>query len=297
MRDVSLAELPPPPLPPPPPADFGESAIGNSAWRAWTAPAALLIVLVVAMIASIVLSGILLATGGKADDSPTWMTLVSTVIQDGAFIGVPIYFAMLAGRLRTSDFGFRTTRFWPALGWVALAWVSTVIALAIVSSLIGYNETDKLPQELGADKDTFSLVAVGLMVCVMAPIAEEVFFRGYFFPSVSNRLGIAAGVAITGVTFGAIHVVSYLDRPVEAAIVALPYLMVLGAALCLIYWRTKSLIPCILLHSLNNAGAFSVSREWDAWQVLAAVAVTNLICAAITIPLARRSSEQHAVSA
>ncbi len=39
-----------------------------------------------------------------------------------------------------------------------------------------------------------------------------------------------------------------------------------GFGLCLLYWRTGSLYPCIALHALNNSLAFGVSQKWD-WQI------------------------------
>ena len=59
---------------------------------------------------------------------------------------------------------------------------------------------------------------------------------------------------ITGLVFGAIHAGSapagFLCRS--------PFF---GFVLCLLYWRTGSLYPCIALHALNNSLAFGVTRS------------------------------------
>ena len=38
---------------------------------------------------------------------------------------------------------------------------------------------------------------------------------------------------------------------------------VFGALLCLLYYRTGSLLPCMVLHALNNSLALGVSQSWE----------------------------------
>jgi membrane protease YdiL (CAAX protease family) len=92
--------------------------------------------------------------------------------------------------------------------------------------------------------------------------------------------------AITGVTFGAIHVFNYLDRFDTFAAVALVGLAVFGFMLCIVYWRTGSLYPCFVAHALNNSLAFGVSEHWRWWQVLLLMAGANMAIAAIVLPVA-----------
>jgi membrane protease YdiL (CAAX protease family) len=59
-----------------------------------------------------------------------------------------------------------------------------------------------------------------------------------------------------------------------------------GFILCLLYWRTGSLIPGIILHSLNNCLAFGVSQHWD-WQIPVVMVGALTLVAAILSPLRR----------
>jgi uncharacterized protein len=136
---------------------------------------------------------------------------------------------------------------------------------------------DRLPSELGADKSTVALVAVAVLVCVIAPIAEETFFRGYFFNALRSWRGLWPAAIITGLVFGAIHVGS-------APPPFLVPLAVFGFILCLLYWRTGSLYPCIALHALNNALAFGVSQHWT-WQIPVTMAGALVIVGAIVLPV------------
>jgi membrane protease YdiL (CAAX protease family) len=142
---------------------------------------------------------------------------------------------------------------------------------------LGIHERDNLPDQLGADKSTLAMLAVAGLVCVVAPVAEEVFFRGYFFTALRNWKGVWPAAIITGVVFGAIHAGS-------APVGYLVPLAVFGFGLCLLYWKTGSLYPCIVLHALNNSLAFGVSQHWG-WQIpvlmLASLAVIALLMRAV----------------
>jgi membrane protease YdiL (CAAX protease family) len=58
--------------------------------------------------------------------------------------------------------------------------------------------------------------------------------------------------------------------------------------LCIVRWRTGSLLPCIALHAANNGLAFGVTENWSGGQTLllalGAVAVTLLLCSALLAP-------------
>ena len=88
--------------------------------------------------------------------------------------------------------------------------------------------------------------------------------------------------------FGGIHVGS-------APAVFLVPLAILGFMLCIVRWKTGSLLPCIALHAMNNALAFGVTEKWSGGAIVlllvGAVTVTMLVCAAL---LPRGRSEPDA---
>jgi membrane protease YdiL (CAAX protease family) len=104
-----------------------------------------------------------------------------------------------------------------------------------------------------------------------------VFFRGFLFPILRARAGVAWGVVITAALFSLVHA---LGSPAEALIV----LFVLGAGLCLLYLRTGSLLPCIGLHALNNAISFVATKELE-WPV-ALLTVVGSVTVTVGIGLA-----------
>jgi uncharacterized protein len=101
-------------------------------------------------------------------------------------------------------------------------------------------------------------------------VAEEFFFRGFFFTSLRAWKGVWPAAIITGLVFGAIHVGS------AEAVFLLP-LAFFGFALCVVYHRTGSLYPCIALHCVNNSLAFGVSQNWGWETVVLLVTALSLI--------------------
>ena len=204
--------------------------------------------------------------GEEGDDTPGGLILAGTFVQDIFFIAAAVGFAwLIAGRPSPADFGLRRTRLTSALGWTFAAWAIFLVFSLAYAAALGLEENDDLPQELGADKDTAALIATAVLVCVMAPLAEELLFRGFMFRTLYERWSLVPAILVTGAVFGGVHAVGSEPE-------FLPALAVLGAALCWLYYMTKSLYPCIALHMVNNAIALAVSLEWDWYWALVTMA-------------------------
>lgn len=81
---------------------------------------------------------------------------------------------------------------------------------------------------------------------VAAPILEEVLFRGIVQESLTEKLGGWRGVVAASAIFGIIHIIP--QQVINAFFIAL----ILG----FIYIKTRSVVPVILIHAINNAIAF-----------------------------------------
>jgi uncharacterized protein len=282
-----MSSVPPPltyPHPGPPP-ELPERPEGaperQPAWAPWTAPVALVSGFAVAIFAYIVIGAIAGAAGADPDNLPAGVDIAATVIQDAALVGSAVVFARMASRPRPRQFGLRPARLWSSAGWLLLTWVGFFAFSAAWVAALGITEKDDLPDQLGADKSTAALIAVALLVCVVAPVCEEVFFRGYFFTALRNWKGVWPAAIITGLTFGAIHAGS-------APVGYLVPLAVFGFVLCLLYWRTGSLYPCIALHALNNSVAFGVTQSWD-WQIPVVMVSSLAIIALLMLAIGDRA--------
>jgi CAAX protease family protein len=268
----------PHPGPPPVPPEMPEGLARGPRWPAWTAPVALLAGFALALFGAVLIAGVAAAFGARIEDPPPAVLIGGTMFQDAALIITALLFARLYTTPRPWHFGLRPTRLLPAVGWTVLGWFTFFLLSAIWAAALGIDESDELPNELGADESTAALVAVAVLVCVVAPIAEEFFFRGFFFGALRHWKGPWVAAALTGIVFGAIH----LGSSPPAFVVPL---MAFGFVLCLIYWRTGSLYPCIVLHALNNCLALGISEGWLWWQVIALMVGANAVIATIIVPV------------
>ncbi|MFL5819977.1 MAG: CPBP family intramembrane glutamic endopeptidase [Solirubrobacteraceae bacterium] len=269
------------PGPPPDPPELPEGARPSPpAWPPWTAPVALIAALAATLVGATLIAGIAAAAGASVSHPPPGVQIGSLLFQDLALIGAALAFARLVTHPRPWHFGLRRTRAWRAAGWLVLVWVAFFVFTGLWITVLGIHQRDQLPKELGVDRSTAALLVVAVLVTVVAPISEEFFFRGYFFTALRRWSGPWLSAAITGVVFGFIHAGS-------APVGYLVPLAVFGFGLCLLYWRTGSLYPCISLHAFNNSLALGISQHWRSWQILALMVAANLVIAAIILPLGR----------
>jgi membrane protease YdiL (CAAX protease family) len=94
-------------------------------------------------------------------------------------------------------------------------------------------------------KTTLNTITLFVTVAVLAPLTEELLFRGLLQKSLSHRMPHLAAIGIAGLVFAAIHLDLY----------AFPALFVMGASFGYIYYRTGSLRVNIVLHMVNNGAA------------------------------------------
>src|SRR4029077_7487498 len=168
--------------------------------------------------------------------------------------------------------------------------VSYYVVTAIYASALHFHGNEKLPRELGVSKNTAALAGAAVFVCLIAPVAEEFFFRGFVFGVLRQMRIVVAGrqlgpwiaAIITGILFGLAHSGSASPR----YLVPLGFL---GFVLCLVRWKTGSLYPCIALHSANNALALGINQlGWTAAEIIGLMIATWLVVGAITGPLGAR---------
>ena len=207
------------------------------------------------------------------------MSISATIVQDLSFVGAALLFARhrRRGRCPSSSACARRASGRPWAG-SPLAFAAFYAFTLVWVSILGVSPDDtKLPDELGVKDSTFALLAVAFLVSVVAPMAEEFFFRGFFFGALRNWKGPWPAAILTGLVFGAIHVGS-----AEAAFL-LP-LAFFGFVLCLLRERTGSLYPGIALHCMNNSLAFGVSQHWG-WEIpvlfACALGVISLVALAV----------------
>ncbi len=131
------------------------------------------------------------------------------------------------------------------------AYVGYIVMALAYSSLLHPHQED-ITRDLGFGHGGFGTVAAGVLIVVAAPVSEEIFFRGFIFGGLRNRLSFPAAALISAAIFGLFHYTG------AGSLGVVPQLAFLGFALCWVYEETGSIYPTMAIHAINNAIAFAI---------------------------------------
>lgn len=186
-----------------------------------------------------------------AGDSGLDFTIGNQLVLEAAFLGTAVLFVSIAGAPSVARaLGLRA----PRGAWLVVtigAFLGYLLIAGLFAALLADPEQIDVADELGFDTSTFGAISAGILIVGLAPLAEEVFFRGFFYGGLRSRMPAVAAAVLSGAFFGSIHLTTG-----NLAVVA--QLTLLGIVLALLYERTDSLWPPIFVHTLNNALAFTV---------------------------------------
>jgi CAAX protease family protein len=214
-------------------------------WPPWYAPAALFASLGAIMVASIPLLPVVFTV--EISEAVAGVALLALLlVQDGLLVLAAVLFASIRHPPPRWHFGIRATRLWPTVGWAALAFALMLgIELGYIE-LFGVDQTNV--EDLG-EENLVAGFAVALAVIVVAPVAEEIFFRAFFYRALRTRLRVWSAALIDGIVFGSLHFQG-LDT-----VIILPVIALFGVGQCLVYERTGSLFAVIAIHAAFNTFA------------------------------------------
>ena len=173
-------------------------------------------------------------------------TAVGAVVQYALFLGVAL--AIAAGR-HDELFALREPKSWRG-ALTAMAGVLLVVYAvgAAMSPFVDPGEEQGLtPDEWDSSRANAFLVNA-LVVVLVAPVVEELMFRGVGF-GLLRKYGAWTAILVTGAAFSAIH----------GLVEGFPILFAFGVGLAWLRERTGSVYPCILLHGLFNGIALLAS--------------------------------------
>lgn len=171
---------------------------------------------------------------------------IATLFQTSAVLLAFMYFKIIKG-LSWKKFGFNFNSPYKIIkngisGGILLFFI--VVVTGIVMQLFFPQEPSLQPfAELVIEAKEYSdLVALFIMGSFLAPLGEEIYFRGMVYPAFKNKWGMLGGLMASGLFFSLLH----FD------IVRFVPLMLGGIGLAFIYEKSGSLFACMIAHGLWN---------------------------------------------
>jgi uncharacterized protein len=188
-------------------------------------------------------------TEGKPDKDVLyeWSTVANSLIQF-AVIGLIVYGIAGLGNRRELLALRRPTSWWLALRiGVAIGIGMSVLTVALGPLLHPGREQGVTP-DVWEPNHAAAYVANGLVICIVAPIIEELAFRGLGY-SLLARFGRWTAIVLVGIAFGLAH----------GLVEAFPFLAAFGAGLAYLRSKVDSVYPGMIVHGLFNALALTLA--------------------------------------
>ena len=134
-------------------------------------------------------------------------------------------------------------------GFYFIAWPVIIIWSQIIEFFdLDFFKSTNYSEEIFSSLNNNYLV-IFIMACIVAPICEEIIFRGYFFRVLKERFNLLFAIITNSIFFGLIHFEPSAIVPAT----------ILGVSLTLIRLKAKSLLLPITIHALHNLLAFIVT--------------------------------------
>jgi CAAX protease family protein len=176
-----------------------------------------------------------------------WSSSVAALVQYGLMLGVLLLIAR--GLPRREMFALRRPGSWPrALGLALLSLLAIWAASAALAPFLDASDEQGLVPDDWDSSRAGAFVAFFLVVAVLAPVVEELTYRGLGFTLLAPY-GTWVAILVTGVLFGAAH----------GLVAGLPVLTIFGIVVAWLRSRTGSVYPSMLLHGVFNGTALLLS--------------------------------------
>lgn len=198
--------------------------------------------------------------GDEAAKQPEWFTILVSLTLQLPLLAVPLILAKVSPwQFGPLGRGFTEKplqavkvailallKFMPLVWIVALGFAAILFALSYLYP--GLRPTQQpLVEELQQLDSIFILLSLFVISVVVAPIAEEIFFRSLVFRFLLERIGLNWAIAISSFLFAIAHF----------HLTSLAPLLALGALMAYAYWKSGNLLVPIFIHAAFNFFSFA----------------------------------------
>jgi hypothetical protein len=169
-----------------------------------------------------------------------------------ALLAFVYYFAVRKYRGSWRSLGFRrpvNVRWWFPLAIVGGSFLTIWVWVGLLY-VLGIAPESNIPENIY--DYAIPVVMLGLLTIIVAPFAEEVFFRGFLFQGAAKRWGMWAGIGFSAFIFGLAHAGAPESWLLLPAIAAIGAIFAWGVA------KSGSIYPSLFAHVVFNSVSFFI---------------------------------------
>ena len=194
--------------------------------------------------------------------NPVVFNAVFSAIVYGLAIVLVIWLPWRIKKSKTTrdDIGLTGPLSWLDIGLTPVVMIGYMILSGIVISVassmlpIDMNQSQALPVDASMLVTNWQYVVAFLMLVILAPVGEELLFRGYLYGKLRKSAPIWVAVLVTSLTFGLAHLWTGGDGPLQWAVAIDTF--VLSLVMCSVREYTGAIWITIFMHMTKNGLAF-----------------------------------------
>ena len=217
------------------------------AWSGWDVLRILLMALVALFVTVLVLSAVV--SGSTFRERLNHLNAQPELLMIGqmaAYLALLGYMYILVTKER------RQPRFWEAIHWhwPASIWIYLFIGVLLQAVFLFVERFLPFPKQTPFEallQRPYSLFLIAAFSVTLGPLMEELFFRGFLYPILKRRSGVAAAIVATALPFALMHAAQYGDSWASVLLI-----FVVGVVLATVREKTNSLAASFLVHAAYN---------------------------------------------
>lgn len=173
-----------------------------------------------------------------------------------AILLIPIwYFTIYKYKANWADLGLRGFR--PAAVGIGCGlMVASLLFNLVYATILALFDLQIQPDIDAMFNNTRYPPLLFLAGAVVAPLIEEMFFRGFVFPGLRNKWGWQAAAVVSAALFATAHIIP----------TSIPPIFILGLIFAFLYHISGSIWPSVFMHMLTNSvalsAAYAISQGW-----------------------------------
>jgi membrane protease YdiL (CAAX protease family) len=187
----------------------------------------------------------------RPEDLTGLQQILIQALMDVVLVGfIFLIIKVLHGRPILQSLHWQSAEEFPVL-WLISAGIFLALTVLLVSTLFPTPAESPLEKLLTTPE---SIVAFVLFGVALAPILEEIIFRGFIYTLLADVYSPGVAVPITAVLFAALH-----GLQLRGNLPALGVILLVGYVLTIVRQRSNSLIPSVIMHTTYNATIFGLA--------------------------------------